>query len=52
MIFGSTAVAGPGIVMASLLLWFFNLALPALLPSIVSVAIALHPKLQKYSLHV
>jgi hypothetical protein len=52
MIFGTTAVAEPGIVMASLLLWFFNLALPALLPSIVYVAITFHPKLQKYSLHV
>lgn len=52
MIFGTTAVAGPGIVMASLLLWFFNLALPALLPSAVFLAIAFHPKLQKYSLHI
>jgi hypothetical protein len=52
MIFGSTAVAGPGVVMASLLLWFFNLALPALLPSAVFMAITFSPKLQKYSLHV
>lgn len=50
MIFGSTAVAGPGIVMASLLLWFFNLALPALLPSAVFLAVTIHPGLQKYSL--
>ncbi|MFW6370613.1 MAG: hypothetical protein ACOC10_05335 [Bacteroidota bacterium] len=51
MIFGTGAIAEPGIVMASLLLWFFNLALPALLPSIVYVAITLHPRLKKYSLY-
>jgi hypothetical protein len=31
MIFGQTAVSGPGIVIASMMLWFVNLALPALL---------------------
>ncbi len=34
LVFGHTAITGPGVVMASMLLWLFNLGLPALLPSI------------------
>ncbi|WP_291858911.1 hypothetical protein [Marinilabilia sp.] len=52
MIFGSTAVAEPGIVMSSLVLWFFNLALPALMPSVILAATSFHPKLQKFFLRI
>jgi hypothetical protein len=52
MIFGSTAVAEPGIVMSSLVLWLFNLALPALIPTVVAAATSFHPKLQKFSIRI
>jgi len=31
-IFGETSVTGPGIVLATMLIWFFNIALPAITP--------------------
>ena len=52
MIFGSTTIAEPGIVLASLFLWFFNLGLPAMLPSMILMAGSLHPVFQKFSLRI
>lgn len=47
LIFGQTAVSGPGIVIASMLLWFFNLGLPALIPIFKPVLLILNPAIQK-----
>ncbi|MBZ4675527.1 MAG: hypothetical protein JG782_146 [Anaerophaga sp.] len=34
-IFGETAVSGPGIVLATMFIWFFNIALPAVTPALI-----------------
>ncbi|PWE01065.1 lysylphosphatidylglycerol synthase domain-containing protein [Marinilabilia rubra] len=52
IIFGQTELAGPAIVMSSLLLWFFNLGIPAVLPSLSSIPSVFKQKIQKRTLPV
>jgi len=52
LIFGQTTLMGPAIVMASLLLWFFNLGIPALIPSLSGIPLALKQKFQKETLPI
>jgi hypothetical protein len=47
LVFGQTVASGPAIVMASLLLWFFNLGIPALLPVLFKIAISFKSFWQK-----
>jgi hypothetical protein len=50
LVFGHTAVSEPAIVMASLLLWFFNLGIPSILPVLFKIMTCIKPSWQKSSL--
>lgn len=50
LIFGQTTLIAPAIVMASLILWFLNLGIPALIPFFSGIPSLLIPKVQNKTL--